>query len=242
MQSSGQRDGHGRRSVTLSPMKEPLFNQIEPFSKKDRVVAALREAIVSGRMQPGDPIVEGKVARQLGVGQPLIREALLDLEHQGFVQRVPYHGTSVTKLGPDEIDQIQRLRIELESLAVEWARARASTENVNELRALVEEMRQAALDSDLGRFNDCDLALHRRIWQLSGNKYLEDTLERALVPLLTFFYLRSGGIGKLHVDSVGHHEVIVDALVSREPALSRVRAALQALKDQCVELAPPVTD
>jgi DNA-binding GntR family transcriptional regulator len=217
-------------------MKEPLFNQIEPFSKKDRVVAALREAIVSGRMQPGDPIVESRVARQLGVGQPLIREALLDLEHQGFVQRVPYRGTSVTKLGADEIDQIQRLRIELESLAIEWARARATAQDVSELRALVEEMRQATRASDLGRFNDCDLALHRRIWQLSGNKYLEDTLERALVPLLTFFYLKSGGIGKLHVASVTHHDVLVDGLESSEPAVSRVRAALQALKDQCGEL------
>jgi DNA-binding GntR family transcriptional regulator len=214
-------------------MKEPLFNQIEPFSKKDRVVAALREAIVSGRMQPGDPIVESRVARQLGVGQPLVREALLDLEHQGFVQRVPYRGTSVTRLGPDEIEQIQRLRIELESLAIEWARARATAEDVGDLRALVEEMRQATRGSDLARFNDCDLALHRRIWQLSGNKYLEDTLERAVVPLLTFFYLRSGGIGKLHVESVGHHEALVEALASREPSASRARAALQALKDQC---------
>jgi len=70
-------------------MSDSLFNQIAPYSKKDRVVLAIREAIVSGKMQPGDAIVEGRVARQLGVGQPLVREALIDLEHQGFVQRVP---------------------------------------------------------------------------------------------------------------------------------------------------------
>jgi len=242
MQSSGPRDRGSRPAVTRSPTKGPLFNQIEPFSKKDRVVAALREAIVSGRMQPGDPIVESRVARQLGVGQPLVREALLDLEHQGFVQRVPYRGTSVTKLGPDEIDQIQRLRTELESLAIEWARARACAEDVSALRALVEEMRQAARASDLGRFNDCDLELHRRIWQLSGNKYLEDTLERAVVPLLTFFYLRSGRIGKLHVESVRHHEALVDALASGEPSVSGARAALQALQVQCGELTSVASD
>ena len=94
-------------------MKQHTFSRIETVSKKDRVVATLREAIVSGRMKPGDAVVEGKVARQLGVGQPVIREALLDLEHQGFVQRVPYRGTSVTKLGADEIEQIQQLRVEL---------------------------------------------------------------------------------------------------------------------------------
>ncbi len=218
-------------------MNEPLFRQIAPASsKKERVVAAIREAIVSGRMKPGDPIVETRVARQLGVGQPLVREALLDLEHQGFVQRVPYRGTFVTRLGPDEIEQIQRLRIELESLAVEWARLRATAEDIRELRGLADAMRQGALDSDLAKFNEYDLALHRRIWQLSGNKYLQDALERATVPLLTFFYLRSGTVGELHHQAVRHHSALVEAVASPEIGLLCARQTLLALSELCDEL------
>lgn len=200
---------------------------------------AIREAIVSGRMKPGDPIVESRVARQFGVGQPLIREALLEVEHQGFVQRVPYRGTSVTKLGPAEIEQIQRFRIEMEGLAIEWARPRTTAEDLVNLRGLVEGMRLSARESDLSRFNEYDLALHRRIWQLSGNKYLCDALERAVVPLLTFFYLRSGHVGELHVRSVDHHVALVDALASPEPAPSRANQALEALKVQCEVLGHP---
>lgn len=223
-------------------MKKPVFSQIVPYSKKDRALEALREAIVSGKLKPGDPIVESRVARELGVGQPLIREALLELEHQGFVQRVPHRGTSVTKLGPGEIEQIQRLRMELESLAVEWARERVTPEVVTELRELVLGMRQATLDADLSKFNDFDLALHRRIWQLSGNKYLQDALERAVVPLLTFFYLRSGKIGDLHVKSVDHHVALVDALASDDLGRSKAHGALGALKDQCETLAPSLAE
>jgi DNA-binding GntR family transcriptional regulator len=218
-------------------MKEPLFSQITPFSKKDRVVAAIREAVVSGRMRPGDPIVESRVARQLGVGQPVVREALLDLEHSGFVQRVPHRGTTVTKLGPGEIEQIQRLRIELESLAVAWAKGRATALDLEDLRAIVGEMRQAGVDSDLSKFNDCDLAFHRKVWQLSGNKYLCDALERAVVPLLTFFYLKSGTIGELHLKSVDHHAALVEAFASNDPSPAGAREALQALKTQCETLA-----
>jgi DNA-binding GntR family transcriptional regulator len=178
------------------------------------------------------------VARQLAVGQPLIREALMDLEHQGFVQRVPYRGTSVTKLGPGEIEQIQGLRIQLEALAVEWGREHATPEDVAELRRLVAGMRQGTLESDLAKFNEHDLALHRKLWQLAGNKYLYDALERAVVPLLTFFYLRSGKIGALHVESVAHHAALIDLLVSTEPATTRTRQILEALKKQCDGLVP----
>lgn len=221
------------------PMKELVLKRIAPLSKKDRVVTAIRDAIVSGRMKPGDPLIETRVARQLEVGQPLIREALLELEHQGFVQRVPYRGTSVTRLGPEEIEQIQSLRIELESLAVEWARTRAKAEEVAELRRIVEGMRRAAEGADLSRFNDHDLALHRRIWELAGNKYLYDALERTVVPLLTSFYLRSGGVGALHVDSVRHHATLVDLVASGETAGPRAREVLTDLKTRTEPLVTP---
>ena len=87
-------------------------------------------------------------------------------------------------------------------------------------------MRQGTRESDLAKFNDHDLALHRKLWQLAGNKYLYDALERAVVPLLTFFYLRSGRISDLHVESVPHHAALVDLLVSTEPAIDHTRQVL----------------
>jgi DNA-binding GntR family transcriptional regulator len=212
----------------------PVFVRLASPSKKDRVVGIIREAIVSGRMQPGDPIVEIRVARELGVSQPLVREALLVLEHQGFVQRRPYRGTSVTRLSEEDIAQIQALRAEFEGLAVQWARKRVAPADVAELRSYVEGMERAAARADLTGFNDNDLAFHRGIWQLSGNRYLVDFLERSVVPLLTFFYLRSGRIGELHVRSVQEHHVILHALT--DPTMdvrATMRAALESLRDQC---------
>ena len=61
---------------------------IQPVSKRNQVVASFKEAILSGVIQPGDAIVESKIAQQLGAGIPLIREGLIELEHQGYVQKV----------------------------------------------------------------------------------------------------------------------------------------------------------
>src|SRR5467141_4149990 len=102
-----------------------MLKLIQPISKKDQVVAAIKGAILSGTIGPGDQIVESRMAQQLGSGIPLVREALIALEHQGFVEKTPYKGTTVTKLGPKEIREIFQLRVELEALAMEWANAHA---------------------------------------------------------------------------------------------------------------------
>src|ERR1051325_9060966 len=94
------------------------FQKIEPVSKKARIVAQLREAIISGTIEAGEQIVEGKIAQQFGVGQGLIREALIELEHHGFVQRTPFSGTQVSKLSSEDAQQIFDIRCALEPLAI----------------------------------------------------------------------------------------------------------------------------
>jgi DNA-binding GntR family transcriptional regulator len=65
-----------------------MLELIQPISKRDQVVNAMKAAILSGTIEPGASIVESKIAQQLGAGVPLIREALIELEHQGFVQEL----------------------------------------------------------------------------------------------------------------------------------------------------------
>jgi DNA-binding GntR family transcriptional regulator len=86
-------------------MSAKALRLIQPVSKRDQVVASFKEAILSGIIQPGESIVESKLAQQLGAGIPLIREALIELEHQGYVQKVPYKGTTVTKLERGDVEQ-----------------------------------------------------------------------------------------------------------------------------------------
>jgi DNA-binding GntR family transcriptional regulator len=193
---------------------EKVLNQIESVSKKDRVVAALRGAIVSGSMRPGDPIVEIKVGRQLGVGQPLVREALIELEHQGFVRRLPYRGTYVTKLSQQDVEEIFNLRIKLEGIAVDWAKRRVGPEDIETLRRYIRAMKAAAGAQDATKFYENDLALHREIWNLSGNRYLVEALERVVAPLFEFFVMKTTNDQRTFEESAEKHERIVEAFVS----------------------------
>jgi DNA-binding GntR family transcriptional regulator len=185
---------------------------IQPVSKRDQVVDSFKEAILNGLIQPGESIVESQVAQQLGAGIPLIREALIELEHQGYVRKVPYKGTTVTKLERREVEKIFRLRTELESLAVELARENVTPEDIEFLRGVTAKMKAAAQTLDLDQFYQNDLAFHRKLWEVSGNEYLVECLERIVAPLFAFFVIKDRRPSESYLVSAAQHEKIVDAL------------------------------
>jgi DNA-binding GntR family transcriptional regulator len=193
----------------------PIFQKIEPVSKKARLVTSLREAIVSGAIEAGEQIVEAKVAQQFGVGQGLIREALIELEHQGFVQRTPFSGTQVSKLSLEDAQQIFDIRIELEPLAFWLAGRKASRQQLDQLLDLAKKTRAAAKKEDLDAFFEAHLAFRKEIWELSGNRFLKQALERVVIPLYALYLIRrsnnSNGIYQTVLECLDHQDQILEA-------------------------------
>ncbi|HEY5445368.1 MAG TPA: GntR family transcriptional regulator [Pyrinomonadaceae bacterium] len=215
-----------------------MLELIQPISKRDQVVRAMKEAILSGTIQPGASIVESKIAQQLGAGVPLIREALIELEHQGFVQRTPYKGTTVTKLSPSDVRHIFALRVELEAIAIEWAKEHATDADLESLRQEIRKMETAATNLDLPQFYEGDLSFHRKIWSLSGNPYLVDVLERLVVPLFAFFLMKTSRQQASYIDSACMHAKIVEAMPVKNSVELRemFRDSLVNWKDDMVKL------
>src|SRR6202040_4254863 len=112
----------------------------------------------SGELKPGDAIVERQLANQMRVGTPVVREALISLQGQGFVRRVTNTGTFVTKFNAEEVRQLYTLRIELEALAFEWARAKVSGEDLAALKTLVDQLVEAGEAGARREFLERDLA------------------------------------------------------------------------------------
>jgi len=215
-----------------------MLELIQPISKRDQVVQAVKEAILSGTIHPGASIVETRIAQQLGAGVPLVREALIELEHQGFVQRTPYKSTTVTKLNPVDIKRIFRLRVELEALAIEWAKEHLTDADMEQLREIIRKMEVAAKAVDLTSFYEADLSFHRKIWTLSDNPYLADALERVVVPLFAFFLMKTSRRRQSYVDSACVHAEIIEALPNKSAAELRemFRLSLTGWKDEMMEL------
>src|SRR5579872_1329470 len=115
----------------------------------EQIADSIRDMIVGGDLNPGDRIVESRIAKQIGVGQPTVREALVALEHQGLVVRKTNQGCVVTSFTRTEISQILRIREELETLAVELAIESAADHDIRKLADLTVAMKEAARVRDV---------------------------------------------------------------------------------------------
>ena len=99
----------GKKSYKIS--KRPLY--------REEIKKALMDAIVSGQLAPGDRIVETRWAKELGVSQSPIREAIRELELIGLVETIPYKGCIVRKITHKDLIDTFEVRIALESIALE---------------------------------------------------------------------------------------------------------------------------
>lgn len=183
---------------------------------KDRVAEILRKAILRGEFRPGERIVELQLAKQLDVGITSIREAIYELEAEGFVTRVPNKGAYVTVLTAEDTRQIYELRCELESMAARRCARHLGPEEIERLRLPLREMRAAATAGDRSRFHLHDLDFHRLLWKLSGNRFLERSLDFAVAPLFAFYIARMNPDVAHLMHSVEQHDRIVNAIAAHD--------------------------
>ncbi len=223
------------------------LQKIEPISKKARIVASLREAMISGAIRSGEQIVEGKIAQQLGVGQGVIREALIELEHQGFVQRTPFSGTQVTELTLQDARHIYDVRIELEPLAFLQAGQNADAQQISGLKETAEKAKIASKAGNLEAFFENHLLFRRKVWALSGNPYLEQILERIAVPLFALYVIRQSynidGMFQTTIDCTDHQDAILAAYEQKnfEEAYETARHFLIRMKEYLGSRLPPAS-
>lgn len=158
-----------------------LFESIRKESTREKAYQVVRGAILSGKLKTGQRIAEVPLAADLGVSRAIVREALQQLAHEGLVEQNSYRGTRVVRLSPQQIDETLQVRLLLETEAVRMAHPRLSENDRRELKSMARRL--DASSADPKRFVELDLALHQRIWELSGNEIICQVLRQITVPV-----------------------------------------------------------
>lgn len=224
IQILGLFDTNGARPRMTTDFEQFSSTLKKSVSIPDKVTEFLHGMISSGKWRPGDRIVETKVARQLGIGQSTVREALVRMEEAGLVRRNPNSGCVVTRLSEAELGQIFRVRIELECLAVELATASKDPRKERKLKASLAKLEKAARKQQVEEYYRTDFEFHRTIWRLSENRFLEKALTQVVTPLFNFAILGILASKQMNfVRDAKEHGQIVDAILSEDGNHARNR-------------------
>lgn len=142
-------------------------------SLSDEVVVRLRDAIVNGKIAPGDRLREEILATSMGVSRGPVREAIQKLEREGLVIVHPNRGATVARLSREDLDEVYSLRRSLERLAVREAVKKASQEHLDEMSGIVDEMIASSAETITGPLAaDLDTRFHQTLVESTGHTRL----------------------------------------------------------------------
>lgn len=144
---------------------------------RDQVCEGIRDQIITGRLKPGDRLVERDVAEEFGVSRIPAREAIRILMSEGFLHALSPRRIVVKQLSRREVLNLFDLREALEVLAVRRAAEHADASQVRRLHQLLESARKATLSGRAERVSRANTAFHHHIVEMAGNELLASTLE-----------------------------------------------------------------
>jgi DNA-binding GntR family transcriptional regulator len=199
---------------------------------REEVRETLLNAILTGEFAPGARIVESQVARQLGVSQATVREALRELEMLGLTISQHHRGVVVRPLTRRGVVEMYEMRALLEGHAARLAIAHVTDASVAALDALVDRMLEVAPAGSLAELIRLDVEFHQSICRMAEHGLLERLWAAVHPHLWTYVAAR----GLLDLDSAiiaERHRPIVAALRSRDAdaAVAAMRRHLLELRD-----------
>jgi DNA-binding GntR family transcriptional regulator len=183
------------------------------------LITKLKEAIVSGKLAPGEPLAETQLAASLKVGPVALREALRALESEGYVTFRPDNEVVVSKPTREEIEDHYAIAGALEGLAARLAVARARPEEVERLRELHRALKEACQKRDMIRYFDARNDFHRLIAEIAGNERLYRLIDQLRQELQKTRTLALRQPQRLDY-SMREHDQIMDAFLKKNPELA----------------------
>ena len=185
------------------------------------ITERLRDQILINQLKPGERLIADDLALTFVVSRSMIREALLLLATEGFINIVPRKGTFVTQMSAKQANDLFEVRLLLEGQVASLAAERRTTENLRELRETANRGMATALAGNVDQLPALNTRFHNLLADTADNDYLTETLSR-LSNIIQWVYSRR--IIERSTDSWKEHLRIVDAIERMDPAAAKSAA------------------
>src|SRR5258707_3227730 len=220
--------------IAIAPLEDtPTF--------ADRAYAALKDVILALDIydRPGEVrLDERRLASDLGISRTPVREAMAQLEREGFVRSVPRRGIYVVRKTKAEVIELITAWAAVEGMAARLITQNASDQEIAKLRAMFATFENGRLHANLDEYSEVNIEFHQTIIRMSRNRILIDLAENLFAHMRM---IRRKTIGERdRADrSIRDHMNIIEALEARATARAEelVRAHALGLADHVAKYA-----
>ncbi len=187
-------------------------------SKKLRVYETLKQRIINHALPPGEPINEAILSRDLKISKTPIREALQQLEKEGFVENFPGRGNFVSRISLQDLRETFEIREILECEAGKRAALKHDPGKLEAIRKAFESGQESPPGRLPSHFRSGD-QIHAFIFESLGNQRLQEFYRRLLDHIVRhrIHFFSNSHVGRSEASYQEHLEIL-DALAARDPA------------------------
>lgn len=200
-------------------VKTSSFEIARPGQLRDIVASRIREMVISGSVPGGTHLVETELASLLGVSRQPIREALVTLRSEGWLELIPGRGTFVRTPTRDEVTGLFTVRMALEGEAALCAASNIDENGVEALRKISRSGREAYAAKDRDKVVLANAKFHSMIAEIAAvgalQSMIQDMDSKVRWHYASIAHFRG-------VASWNEHDEIVDALASKDGELARL--------------------
>jgi DNA-binding GntR family transcriptional regulator len=200
------------------------------------VTERIREAILGGEFVPNQRLVEADLSEQFAASRAAVRSALLELAHEGLIERMQNRGARVRAVSFDEAIEICEVRMVLEGLCAAKAAEHITDAESKELEDIGESMRSAVSAGDVLGYSRLNERLHSRVREISAQRTAATVLERLRAQNVRHQFKLAMLPGRSNV-SLPEHLAIIEAIRAQDPAAAEqaarahLRSVIQALAE-----------
>ena len=156
----------------------PQITMLRSDSLREQVTRAVEAAIVAGELEPGVIYSAPGLAERFGVSATPVREAMLDLVKEGFVEPLRNRGFRVVEMSDEDLDNIAQIRLLIEVPTIPQIASLLTPARFDDLAVAAGAIERAAADGDVLRYLDADRRFHVELISAIGNARLTDLVDR----------------------------------------------------------------
>jgi len=194
-------------------------------SLRSQVRRALEAALVAGELRAGETYSAPSLAEEFGVSATPVREAMLDLVKDGFVEVVRNKGFRVLEVSEADLDQISQIRLLLEVPTTVRAAAVLTAENFEHLADVASEITSSAVCGDIISYLDADRRFHLELIATAGNQRLTDMIDRLRLQTRLSGLHNLARTGRLVASADEHHQILAALNAGDTHAVTRLMNA-----------------